>query len=707
MFLAAAPSPKISIAHKTISIPLAFLFTRTCRTPSEQREQTRKHVSQQREDSIGITDRSYWTKKIHRLCAEDSNVDEALCLLDRLSLRGYRPDSLNLSSILHALCDSHRFYEAHHRLLLSIASNCVPDERTCNVLVARLLDSRNPYSTLHVVRRLFDVKPEFVPSLVIYNRLMNQLCSFSRPNEAHALFFDMKSRGHCPNVFSYTTLINGYCRIGEVGHAQKVFAEMRDDGVLPNSLTYSVLIGGVLQRRDIERGRELMCELWEKMRDEEDLSVRNAAFANLVDSLCKEGFFHELFSVSEHMPQGKSVSEEFVYNQMIDSLCKAGRYHGASRIVYVMRKRGFLPSLVSYNHIIHGLCKEGGCMRAYQLLEEGIGFGYLPSEYTYKVLVEGLCKESELHKARKVLQYMLNKEGVVLPRMFNIYLRALVLLNNPTELLNLLVFMLQKQCQPDVITLNTAINGFCKMGRIEEALKVLNDMIIGKFCSPDAVTFTTIICGLLDVGRTQEAFGVLHHIMPKHGVRPGIVTYNAVLRGLFKLRQGNEAMEVFNSMVSDGVVADSTTYTIVIEGLCESGQIEEAQRFWDDVIWPSKIHDNFVYAALLKGLCRSGKLNEACHFLYELVDSGVSPNIFNYNILIDNACKLGLKREAYQIMGEMRRNGVAPDAVTWRILDKLHGNVRRQLFVEGATLPSRDGLHNLGREEKLRDLKHI
>ncbi|XP_040997738.1 pentatricopeptide repeat-containing protein At3g18020 isoform X2 [Juglans microcarpa x Juglans regia] len=632
MFLAAAPSPKISIAHKTISIPLAFLFTRTCRTPSEQREQTRKHVSQQREDSIGITDRSYWTKKIHRLCAEDSNVDEALCLLDRLSLRGYRPDSLNLSSILHALCDSHRFYEAHHRLLLSIASNCVPDERTCNVLVAR---------------------------------------------------------------------------IGEVGHAQKVFAEMRDDGVLPNSLTYSVLIGGVLQRRDIERGRELMCELWEKMRDEEDLSVRNAAFANLVDSLCKEGFFHELFSVSEHMPQGKSVSEEFVYNQMIDSLCKAGRYHGASRIVYVMRKRGFLPSLVSYNHIIHGLCKEGGCMRAYQLLEEGIGFGYLPSEYTYKVLVEGLCKESELHKARKVLQYMLNKEGVVLPRMFNIYLRALVLLNNPTELLNLLVFMLQKQCQPDVITLNTAINGFCKMGRIEEALKVLNDMIIGKFCSPDAVTFTTIICGLLDVGRTQEAFGVLHHIMPKHGVRPGIVTYNAVLRGLFKLRQGNEAMEVFNSMVSDGVVADSTTYTIVIEGLCESGQIEEAQRFWDDVIWPSKIHDNFVYAALLKGLCRSGKLNEACHFLYELVDSGVSPNIFNYNILIDNACKLGLKREAYQIMGEMRRNGVAPDAVTWRILDKLHGNVRRQLFVEGATLPSRDGLHNLGREEKLRDLKHI
>nr|POE99734.1 pentatricopeptide repeat-containing protein [Quercus suber] len=31
--------------------------------------------------------------------------------------------------------------------------------------------------------------------------------------------------------------------------------------------------------------------------------------------------------------------------------------------------------------------------------------------------------------------------------------------------------MLQNQCQPEVITSNTVINGFCKMGRIGEALK--------------------------------------------------------------------------------------------------------------------------------------------------------------------------------------------------------------------------------------------
>ncbi|CAK9148040.1 unnamed protein product [Ilex paraguariensis] len=262
------------------------------------------------------------------------------------------------------------------------------------------------------------------------------------------------------------------------------------------------------------------------------------------------------------MPQGKSVFDEFAYGQMIDSFCRYGRYNGAARIVYMMRKRGCTPSLVAYNSIVHGL-SEDDCMRAYQLLEEGKKFGYLPSEFTYKVLMEGLCRECDLCKT---------------------------------------------ECQPDVITLNTVINGFCKMGRIEESLKVFHDMMTGKFCPPDVVTFTfcppdmvtftSIICGLLNIGRTEEAFDLLHNVMPKKGRSPGVVTYNAVIRGLFRLRRADDAMEVFNGMVRGGGVANSTTYTVIIDGLCESDQIPEAKRLWDEVIWTSKVHDNFVYAAM-------------------------------------------------------------------------------------------------------------
>ncbi|RYR73755.1 hypothetical protein Ahy_A02g008257 [Arachis hypogaea] len=343
----------------------------------------------------------------------------------------------------------------------------------------------------------------------------------------------MKGRGHCPNVVSYTTLINGYCLIGGIGDARKVFDEMLDSGIAANSLTYSVLVGGFLRMRDIEGAKGMMCQLWEKMRVEREASMKMAAFANLVDSLCRGGFFNELFRIAEEFALGGSLCEEVAYGQMIDSLCKVGS-------------------------------KDGDCMRAYQLLEEA-EFGFLLSEHTYKVLVEALCQVLDVDKARKVLEHMLSREGVDKTRIYNIYLRALCIVNNPTELLNVLVLMLQSQCHADVITLNTVINGFCKVGRIDEALTVLQDMLSGKFSAPNVVTFTTIISGLLDTARVDEAVELLHKVMPENGVRPSVATYNAFLRGLFKLKRPNDALRAFNNMASNGITADSTTYTVVIE----------------------------------------------------------------------------------------------------------------------------------------------
>ncbi|CAL9066300.1 pentatricopeptide repeat-containing protein At3g18020-like [Musa acuminata AAA Group] len=637
---------------------------------SRSKEKTEEEQEVFEGESIG--NRSYWRKKIHSLCAIHGDVDEALRLLDRLRLRGYRPDSLNLASVVHALCAAGRSEEAHRRLLLSAAAGWLPDDRTANVLFARLLDAGTPLLTLQVVRCLTDAKPAFVPSLTNYNRLIDQLSSQSQPVEARSLLLDMRSKGRLPNAVSYTALINGFARTGELDHARQMFDEMLEAGIPPNSLTHSVLIKAVLRKRRVDEGREMLVELWRKMQDEREPSVNGAAFANLIDALCREGFFHEVFRIAEEMPQGDSIDQLFAYGQMMDSLCRVGKYHGASRIVYIMRKRGFIPGMASYNHIVHGLSKEKGCMRAYQLFKEGTEFGYSPSESTYKVLVEGLCREKDINKAQDVAEFVLQRDAVDRTRIYNIFLSALRLADNPSEQLNVLVSMLQKQCQPDVVTLNTVIHGFCKIGKVDEAKRILDDMLNGNISEPDVVTFTTIIRGLLDVGRPEESLDVLRNTMPAHKCAPSVVTYNVVLQGLTKLRKVDEAMRLFYDMIDKGFAADSTTYTVVVEGLCSVGRLAEAKRIWDDIIWPSQIHDHYVYGAILRGLCCSGKLAQACDFLYELVDCGVDPGIVNYNIVIDCACRMGLKKEAYQIVGEMRKNGVRPDAVTWRILGKLH-----------------------------------
>ncbi|PKA64310.1 Pentatricopeptide repeat-containing protein [Apostasia shenzhenica] len=650
---------------------LRHLTTGATIVPTSHNDGKEGEEEEENEILQSVANRSYWTRKLHLLCAIPGRVDDALRLLDRLRFHGYHPDIRNLSSIVHALCAAGRFDEAHRRLLIAIASGHIPDDRTANIFLARLLDAKSPRLTLSVLSQLVQAKPAFVPSLTNYNRLIDQLCSLADPVEAHRLLLDMIARGRLPNAVTFTALIDGFGNVGRLDDALRLFEEMPKRNVLPNSLTYSVLIRWVLRKRRIGEGKDLMSRLWLQLQQGEDSSVKCAAFANLIDSLCREGLFHVVFDIAEEMPQGKWVCEKFAYAQMIDSLRKTGRNHGASRIVYIMRKRGLLPSLVSYNSIVHGLSMGRGCMRAYQLFKEGIVFGYSPTEATYKALVEGLCKERDIHKARDVAEFMLEM-GVDKTRIYNIYLSALGLLDNPSEQLNVLVLMLQKQCHPDTVTLNTIIHGFCKIGRTHEAMKILDDMMQGKFSSPDVVTFTTVISGLLDVNNSEEALHLLNVVMPERHCSPNVVTYNAVLCGLFKLGKVDESMEILHKMLRRGIKADCMTHTIIIEGLLRAGCIELAQKFWDEHIWPSNIHDDYVYAAILTGLCRLGKLDVACDFLYEMVDSEVYPGIVCYNILIDCASRNGLKKQAYQIVGEMRKNGLKPDSITWRILEKLH-----------------------------------
>ena len=70
----------------------------------------------------------------------------------------------------------------------------------------------------------------------------------------------------------------------------------------------------------------------------------------------------------------------------------------------------------------------------------------------------------DLNKAKDVMEFMLGVNGVA--KIYNIFLSALRLVDNPSEQLNVLVLMLQKQCKPDIVTLNILIHGVsARLGR--------------------------------------------------------------------------------------------------------------------------------------------------------------------------------------------------------------------------------------------------
>ncbi|KAD7478996.1 hypothetical protein E3N88_02132 [Mikania micrantha] len=203
------------------------------------------------------------------------HVDEAIRLADNLYIHGYRLDSLNICSIIHDLCDSNRFAEAHNQFLSSLSGYIFPHERTCNVIIAiaRLIEyGRRPDATLRVAQRIIAVKPRYG--------------ALSKYGVVH--YFDKGVIGGSGSITQ-----------------DKVFDEMSN---------VRVLIGEVLHKR-------------EKMHQGKNVDD-GFSFGQVIDSLCRydrhhgaKRFKNDLYMM---MKLGWCVPNADSYNSIIHGLTKTG-----------------------------------------------------------------------------------------------------------------------------------------------------------------------------------------------------------------------------------------------------------------------------------------------------------------------------------------------------------------------------------------------
>ena len=99
--------------------------------------------------------------------------------------------------------------------------------------------------------------------------------------------------------------------------------------------------------------------------------------------------------------------------------------------------------------------------------------------------------------------------------------------------------MKERGFQPDLICYSVLINGYCKLGRLEEAISFLR-------------------------------------LLERDGLALGIKGYSSLIAGFFSARRYNEAHAWYGRMFKKGIVPDVVLYTILIRGLSSEGRVGEA-----------------------------------------------------------------------------------------------------------------------------------
>ncbi|KAL2346581.1 hypothetical protein Fmac_000581 [Flemingia macrophylla] len=232
-------------------------------------------------------------------------------------------------------------------------------------------------------------------------------------------------------------------------------------------------------------------------------------------------------------------------------------------------------------------------------------------------------------------------------------------------------FLGQGFVQPDVYTHTTVIRGLCKVGLVQSARKVFDEMR----CQPNMVTYNTLIHGFCRKGDMVGARSVFERLVESESCDPDVVTFTTLIDGYSKKGELREALRCLEQMAERGCSPNVVTYNALIEGLCLSGEVDEAKKMMARMRL-NGVRDNVATnTSMLKGFCIVGKSDDAFKHLRGMVSRGMKPDVKAYSVVVNEYCKIGRPGEAVSLLREMVARSVKPSVASF--------NVVFRVFVDG------------------------
>ncbi|KAF7804213.1 putative pentatricopeptide repeat-containing protein [Senna tora] len=234
-----------------------------------------------------------------------------------------------------------------------------------------------------------------------------------------------------------------------------------------------------------------------------------------------------------------------------------------------MKADGYYPSTSTYKYLILALCGKKGRKvdEAIKIYEEMISAGCVPDKELVETYLGCLCEVGEMADARRCID-SLKKSGYTVPLSHSLFIRAL-----------------------------------CRAGRVEEALKLVEEDVGIEKSTLDQLTCGSIVHGLLRMGRLEEALAKVDS-MKEAGMTPTIHVYTSLIVHFFKEKQIGKAVEIFEEMRGSGYEPTVVTYSALIRGV---GRSEEALKLLSEMLEGGIVPSTINFRTVFYGLNREGK----------------------------------------------------------------------------------------------------
>jgi pentatricopeptide repeat protein len=266
--------------------------------------------------------------------------------------------------------------------------------------------------------------------------------------------------------------------------------------------------------------------------------------------------------------------------------------------------------------------------------------GIQPTQVTYGILVDGLINDNKLERASEVVGAM-SEDG----------------------------------CAMNTVLGTTLVKGFARAGDVDQAMKIYEQMRTGSNMLPDLITFSILIKAHCDADRLEDSLKLLEEML-QLGLKPDEVVFNNLLTGCAKQGNAELGKRLYSDMIASGVRPSNATFSILIRFFQQCKLVDDAVEMLRTEPKKNKVDpEPRLFLQLIQSCIRERQGRKAVE-VYGMMLENCVPTVSAHSSIIGTCVKLNMYDTASEILAKVAEAGGRIDAADAAAL--LQGAVRKQ-----------------------------
>lgn len=468
------------------------------------------------------------------------------------------------------------------------------------------------------------------PDTVAFNAALNACANLGNGKMFLQVFDEMPQFGVVPDSLSYNIVMK-LC----VGNDRKDLLVFVLERILQLNIplcmtTLHSLVAAYVDFNDLETAEKIVQAMREKRRDlcrimresNSYYSVENyyddvdPVFHKLLPNLMMDKSGNDANGNDPPLLPKAYTPNTRIYTTLMKGYMKAGRVSDTVRMLEAMRCQddsASHPDHVSYTTVVSALVKAGFMDRARQVLAEMTRIGVPANRITYNILLKGYCRQLQMDKARELLKDMTEDIGIQPDVVsYNILIDGCILVDDSAGALSFFNEMRVRGIAPTKISYTTLMKAFALSGQPKLAQRVFDEMMNDPRVRVDLIAWNMLVEGYSRLGLVEEAKKVIQK-MKENGFHPDVSTYGSLANGIALARKPGEALILWNE----------------VKERCEVGK-EGGKSDSSSVVPPPLKPDEGLLDTLADICVRAAFFRKALEIAACMEENGIPPNKTKY-----------------------------------------------------------------------------